>query len=154
MLGHEVTVHVNPVRLRGVELPAGLLRRLSPAEVVLFHLCDALPRDALFSRPEELAASLGLEGAKRLFSFDDWQHVTTEPPSSSPNLVAMVDALCDGEAPPPLTGRPNGDYRLYLRALLEQRPEDDELWGPPAPPGATSKPAKATPAPKRAKRAR
>jgi hypothetical protein len=154
--GRDVTGDTDPARLAGVSVadPA-LLRRLSPNEVVLFHLVDAVPRDLLFSDPAELAQRAGLPDAKVLFTFDDWQHVTTEPPSESPDIPAMVDALASGRAPDRLPGRPNGNYRRYLETILSYRPADDELWGPPPskPTGgkATKPAAKAGKAAKQAK---
>lgn len=135
VLGHDVTFETDPTSLPGVHAPAVRPTRLSPNEVALFRICDALPREVLFSPAGYIAERVGVHGARRTFFYDDWQHVAcSDPPSSSPDIVAMVEALAAGEAPRSLAGRPNSTYRAFLRDIIDGHPDTDDLmWGPPSP---------------------
>lgn len=100
---------------RGVEAPT------LPA--VLFKLCDTVPSEWLYSKPEFLVQGFAMgSDATRLFYVEEWQHLSLEDvyeeeikPSSSPDIVALVEAACNGNTSPQLKGTPNTSWRKQWR---------------------------------------
>ena len=84
----------------------GYLERGAPAltpGALLFKICDAIPRDLLFSDDAHLKASYGLAGsATRVLDLYEWEHPTVAiyesnvKPSESVDLQAIAKALCEG----------------------------------------------------------
>jgi len=132
VLDRDVTFETDPRTLPGVNAPAARLVRLSPNEVALFRAVDALPREKLFSPAGDIAQRVGAQGATRTFFYDDWQHVACcDPPSSSPDMVAIVEALAAGLAPQSLPGRPNCTWRAFQDRIIDAHPDTPDLmWGP------------------------
>lgn len=92
-------------------------------EALLFKICDSLPKEWLFCEQNSLIEIFSMgKDAERLFFFDEWQHLTIEDvfekemkPSDSPDLVAMVEALCSGNPTPKLIGTPNTSWRVQCK---------------------------------------
>lgn len=90
---------------------------------ILFLICDTVPDDWLYSEPEFLIQEFEMgPGAKRLFFLEAWQHLSQEEvyhlelkPSSSPDIVALVEAVCQRNKSPKLTGVPNTSWRAQGR---------------------------------------
>jgi hypothetical protein len=88
-------------------------------EALLFKICDSLPKEWLFCEQNYLKEIFSMgKDAERLFFFEEWQHLTIEDvfekeikPSDSPDIVAMVEALCSGNATPKFIGTPNTSWR-------------------------------------------
>lgn len=93
-------------------------------ESVVFKLCDALPREALFSDDEYLARILHMgANARRLFTVENWEHPDMQDlydetnreefdMRSVPDVVSMVRALCEEDEQLVLNGTPNMDWHL------------------------------------------
>lgn len=90
-------------------------------EALLFKICDTIPREWLFCEPDYLKQVFGMSlDTKRLFVCEEWQHLVIDElyedeqvkPSSSPDIVAMVEALYSGNSAPKLIGTPNTSWRV------------------------------------------
>lgn len=99
-------------------LPASASR--PTVEALLWTLCDTLPADDLFSEPTFLVKTLGLAaGARRVFALEAWEHPSAEiyesgeVPSRWPDLALLAEAVCLGQAPPPLSRPPNTHWRHW-----------------------------------------
>jgi hypothetical protein len=87
---------------------------------ILFKICDTVPGDWLYSDPEYLITEFEMgQNAIRLFHLEEWQHLSLDEvygshikPSSSPDIVALVEAVCNGSDSPQLMGTPNTSWRI------------------------------------------
>ena len=85
---------------------------------LLFKICDTLPRDYLFSTQDYLRDTFGFPSdVKTVFVMDEWEHPSIEiyeeeaTPSSYPDITALAQAVCVGNAIPELKGISNTSWR-------------------------------------------
>jgi hypothetical protein len=134
VLGRRVNVEMtlDKASLRGKKLKNGKrIDWLTPSRILLYQLCDAIPKDVLFSAVGELRKRAKIDpAAQPLFRFDEWQcpeHV--EPLSSSPDLALMTSALAHNKAITKLPGTPSSTWQHSLdRVLALAEPKDEEQW--------------------------
>lgn len=132
LLGQEVSLELEVPEV--ADLTAAQrkqLARLSPSRVLLYALCEAAPRSLLFAPSAELAKRLRLpRDARVLFEVDDFE-LPTGRLGSSPDLVAMAEALASS-GPLMLPGRPNAHWHHWLgRSLKNLRAADKGGWTEP-----------------------
>jgi len=89
-------------------------------QALLFRVCDTIPPNWLFSEPDYIIAAYDLgPNANRLFTLQDWSHPSADDlygygevrPSESPDIIAMVKAVFEGNPNPYLTGDRNTNWR-------------------------------------------
>jgi hypothetical protein len=88
---------------------------------ILFMICDSIPTEWLYSKPDFIIQEFELgEDAERLFFTEDWQHLSHEEiyqleirPSTSTDIVALAEAVCQGSTFPTLKGVPNTTWRAH-----------------------------------------
>ena len=120
---------------RGVKIQMSLpvevsnAERAYPSQVVAYRLAERSKLD-LFASDDVLVEMAGMRNAKRLFAFDDWQHVATAAPlSKSPDLRAMAAALEQHNAPDTLKGKASGGWRKHVGKLLRHYGKRErDLW--------------------------
>lgn len=107
--------------IEGGYLPAKARKLTGTA--LLYKVVDSIPRDLLFSTLKGLKELFGLpEGTQRLFVTETWHHPTTDDiygegelkPTDFPDLLEMVDALCEGRTKLNLPDEPTTDWRYQL----------------------------------------
>jgi len=119
--GREFSISLEKARLIADKYLAPQADFIIP-QSVLFQVCDSVPTDWLFCEPSYLIKAFEMgETAKRLFCLEEWQHLSLEEvyadmvkPSSSPDLVAIVDAVCTGNSSPELVGTRNTLWRAQI----------------------------------------
>lgn len=107
--------------IEGGYLPAKAKKLTETA--LLYKVVDSIPKDLLFSTLEGLKELFGLPaGTQRLFVTETWRHPTSEDiyggrrlsPTDFPDLMEMVDALCEGRTKLNLPDEPTTDWRYQV----------------------------------------
>jgi len=132
VLGQEVSLELEVPEVAGLTAAQRKeLALLSPSRVLLYALCEAAPRSLLFASSAALARKLRLpRSARVLFEVDDFEFPAGHL-GSSPDLVAMAEALASGE-PLTLPGRPDSSWRHWLgRSLDNLCTADKGGWSEP-----------------------
>ncbi len=88
-------------------------------EALLFRICDVVPREWLFSRPEHLKRVFLDEQSRFRFAIDSWRHPSFDDlygdaerrPSGEPDICAMAEAICRNRQSVELTEVPNTSWR-------------------------------------------
>lgn len=93
-------------------------------QAVILQICDVVHSDWLFSIPDYLIRTFSMcEDSRRLFVIENWQHPSFDElysdenkPSDSPDIRAMVQALCSENSLPRLVNMANTSWQMQCKA--------------------------------------
>ncbi|HRI69699.1 MAG TPA: hypothetical protein PK156_35965 [Polyangium sp.] len=122
--GEELEVHARLPRsfVKENDSNPSWLRLVTPAEALVVDLARR-HRRLLFATDRDLRTAAGVaSGAHRLFSFDDFEYFRTDQfPSSSKDLVAVVEALRGRRKLTRLPGQANTKPEVWIPMCAERR---------------------------------